>query len=139
MQNPPPVFIATGDPEKDKANRINHAVDEAIRLHASIEADKKRLDEIKEQLAELTAGKYFGLGGQRITVVAAGTAIKPGESQVAAARTLAGKHAGKLFTRQIVFKPVGSFRDIVLALLTPKKAEKILALCEVPTSAQVRF
>ena len=132
--------IAYLDPAQDEELRIRSLVDESVRLNDSIEADVARLGELKELLLELPPGRYCGsnLTG-RVLVVPSSTAIKPGEAQVAAARALAGKHAAKLFTREVSYKAVKGLRDIATALLTPAKARKLIALCEVPTAAQIRF
>ncbi len=138
MQIPVEVTIAR-DPELEEKLRIERLVAESVLLKVCIDRDSARLDDLKAELGELPPGKYVSDAGARATVVAAGTAIKPDQAQVAAARQLAGIHARLLFEREVVYKPKPSFRDIVRALLTPAKADKIIALCEKPTAAQVRL
>ena len=113
---------------------------DAVSLNARYKATKEKLDAVKERLLEeLEPGTYETRYGRRLTIVKPGTAIKPGVAQIAAAFLLAGKLAGKLFVTEEVRKPVDGFREIVRALLPTRRADKILALCEVPTSGQVRF
>ena len=146
MNQPPscPSSVVSGvisslDPEADKQRLISALVSQATSLHTEIEERESALEKVKERLLELGPGKYYSLAGGRVTVVGPSTAMKPGPDQIAAARTLAGTMAGRLFTRQVVYRPVNGLRDIARALLSPRRAEKIIALCEVATAPQVRF
>ena len=87
----------------------------------------------------LGPGKHFSADGKKVTIVGAGTAVKPGADSLLAAVALAKHKAHLVFTTSTVHKPVEGFRAIARSIFTPARAEKIIALCEVPTGAQVRF
>lgn len=129
----------TREIEIDEAESIRRLVAAAVRLNAKIKADEAKLARYKEELVLLAPGKYFSDDDDRVTVVGASTAIKPSEAQVAAAHKLAKEKAGLIFKEVRSYKCVDGFREIVRAVFTPARAEKIIALCEVPTAAQVRF
>lgn len=114
-------------------------VNEAARLDARIKGDSDRLKELKAQLSKLPPGTYLGDNGAKALVIQPEPGIRPAADAIAKAMELVGDLSKKLFTRTVVIKPVKDFRAAARAALTPAKAEKVIALCEVAGAPYVTF
>lgn len=121
-------------------DEIAALVDEGVELDSAIKAKSKRLDEIKATLRARGVGEYKGTGSNVAKVLEVEASIKPvAEQKADAARKLAADHFPNLFARTVTFLPVKGFRAVCVALLTPAKAAKLIALCEKENTPQVRF
>jgi hypothetical protein len=120
-------------------NQIVILVDESAALDRRIKADTARLTEIlKPQLVKLSPGTYNGTDGAKALVIQPEPGIRPSASAIDSARAVAGPEAARrLFSRVIVRKAMKSFREIARNILTPAKAEKVIALCEVASNPYV--
>jgi hypothetical protein len=114
---------------------------EGAGLDAELKAKKKRLEDIKAQLTTLEPGIYAADNGRTVQIIQPGPAIKPKEEQVEAAREMIGDEPTfkKLFERITTWKAVKAFREIALAILPTKKAQKIIEICEVDSTPYVIF
>jgi hypothetical protein len=113
-------------------------VNEASQLERRIKDDKKRLDEIKAQLVKLPPGTYLGGADAKAQVIQPEPGIRPAADAAVQAVDFVGPIAAKkLFNRIVSYKPVKDFRAAARAALTPAKAEKVIAMCEVAAGKYV--
>lgn len=102
-------------------------------------ADKgKRLKEIEAALIAAGPGLHEDGKGTKVSVVAAGESVCV-PADLDAVKEAAGEHFGKLFEREVSYKPVKGFAEIVGALFKKPAAKKILNLCRKVRSAYVKW
>jgi len=136
-----------------KDSEISKLVDEAGALDAECKEKSKRLAEIKRLLqaeaeARPDAHQAGGKGGMhwifdgekhQVAVTFPDPSISLREDAVTAVKEIAGEDFPQLFDREVSFKPVKAFREILSALLTKAKAKKLLKLCEQTPSPRIAF
>lgn len=93
------------------------------------------LKEIEAELIEVGGGE--DADGRKATVIEASSTLSAPED-IEDAKTIAGEHFGKLFELVKTHKPVKSFREVAAALLG-RKAGKLIALCEKPKAAWLKW
>lgn len=110
-------------------------------LRTQIAALKEELAGLEKHLCTLPPGSYRGEDSrEKANVILPSSAIKPSPDAVAAVRKLVPAALfGKMFERVVAHKPVKGLRDVAAAILTPAKAAKVIALCEVPGAPYVRW
>ncbi len=143
-------------------------VDAALSLDAEIKARAEKLTAIKQQLVDLGPGNYAGTKGKAVVIHPA-PSLKPSADTIEEAQSsLESAHFCKLFEKNVsfvptkdgiefarenldksVFKkifervtrfsPVKGFREVAKALLPPKKADALVANCEVENTAYVKL
>jgi hypothetical protein len=124
------------------AAEISDLVEEGALLDAAIKDKALRLKTIKALLIPLGPGEYLSSSsGRKAIVIQPERALKPTAAAIASARPIAGTAFSKLFERVVAWKTqdAKTFRQVALALLTPAKAQRIIALCEVDNPAYVIF
>lgn len=93
------------------------------------------LKEIEEALIEVGGGEDDD--GRKAVVIEASSTLSAPED-IEDAKAIAGEHFGKLFELVKTHKPVKSFREVAAALLG-RKAGKLIALCEKPKAAWLKW
>jgi hypothetical protein len=93
------------------------------------------LKEIEAELIEVGGGE--DAEGRKAVVIESTPTIAAPED-IEDAKAIAGEHFGKLFEVVKTHKPVKSFREVAAALLG-KKAGKLIALCEKPKAAWLKW
>lgn len=94
--------------------------------------------ELKEiEAALIEAGGGEDADGRKATVIEATTTLSSPED-IEEAKAIAGEHFSKLFEVVKTHSPVKSFREVAAALLG-RKAGKLIALCEKPKKAWLKW
>lgn len=110
-------------------------------LKGSIATAVGELDQINAQLLTLGAGDYRGPEGQRALVIAPGPSVQPPQSKTMLDEIKAiiadDNNFKKLFYFIGGYKPRKEFRALARAILTPGRADKVLALLEKPSTPYV--
>ena len=116
------------------AEEIAGLVAEGTAIKTHIKEKKVRLDEIEAQLIAAGAAKHAGC-----IVIQPSPGIKPSQETIAEVKGLVKTFFSKLFVRTVTYAPVKNFRDVARALLTPAKAQRVIALCETSNSPFVKW
>lgn len=115
-------------------------VAEAFALRDTVSTAQARLKEIDALLIAQGAGRYLGEGGKGdCTVIVPKPSIKLAATEVEAAQKIAGDEFSTLFERTVSYAPKKAFRELVVAVLTPGKAKKLIALLEKTSTAFVKW
>lgn len=120
-------------------SQIAALVSEGSHLKATIKSQTERLKEIEATLLQSEHGELIGPDGTKALIVAPSPGIKPNSQDIDAVREIAGDNFTKLFDREVSHKPKKGFREIVAALFTPAKAQKIIGLCEKASVPYVKW
>jgi len=114
--------------------KTSEIVDRCHELEAQIKPAQEELKTLKGQLIDGGAGVYHGTDGRKATVISVSEKLEPNpnEEAVLAAKKIAGETFEKLFEKVVTYRPLKSFRELALALLTPAKARKVITACEKP-------
>ena len=119
---------------------IKSTVTQGAKLKREIADRSDELKRITALLITLTPGDYQGEQGEVAKVVQSSAAIKPSSAVIGQVRAIVDPDIfTKLFDRIVSWKPVQNFRSVVAAVLTPAKAQKVVALCEVDCAPYVIF
>jgi hypothetical protein len=121
------------------SKKIQDAIQDAVKRGSAIKAQIKDLSaELKEiETFLIEAGGGEDADGHTAKVIES-TPVIAAPEDIEDAKALAGEHFGKLFEVVKTHKPVKSFREVAAALLG-KKAGKLIALCEKPKAAWLKW
>lgn len=138
--------------------KLRNLVTTAVALDRDIAEKTTLLKELKEQIANEAESRaedatptdgggtsliFEGADGciARVTTSAATlkSAIKQDDKKVEKIKDAARAFFNRLFTPEVVLKPVTDFRDQAVAYLGPKDAAKLIKLCENPGRTSVAF
>lgn len=117
------------------SKKIQDAVKRGTAIKAQIDDLKSELKEIEVVLIEAGGGE--DADGHKAKLIEASSTLSAPED-IEDAKAIAGEHFGKLFELVKTHKPVKSFREVAVALLG-KKAGKLIALCEKPKAAWLKW
>lgn len=122
-------------------SEIKSLVTHGAKLDREIKDKADELKRLKALLVSLAPGEYQGEQGEVAKVIQPSPAIKPPPGAIGQAREIISDPDlfKKLFDRVVSYKPIANFRTAVAVALTPAKAVKVIALCEVDSQPYVVF
>jgi len=134
------TLVSEGSVLKDKLSRLKKQLDrKKFVVEEAAKPLNERLGQINELLLEQGKGDYLGEKGEKAAVVEPSPTFKPTDEEVEAARVICGDHFGLLFEEKKSFVPNKSFRAVAKALLKEADYTRLIAMCEKPSTAYVKW
>lgn len=109
-------------------------------LDQRIKEDSEELRKIRTQIIAEGVGRHEGACGSEALVIQPNPNLNPDADAIEVVRKLIpAVQFSKLFRTVTTTKPVDAFRQVAAAVVSPKVLPKVIAACEKPSAAQVKF